>query len=142
MGLGLLGLAGVLSAEGWLTPTEAATSYANPMAPKQPHFPVRAKHVIHLFMNGGPNHVDTFDPRPSLAKYAGQNLPTENLRTERKTGAAFPSPFKFNKYGQSGIEVSELFANVGDCIDEIAVIRAMHAVDSSTTRGRRISRNA
>ncbi len=127
MGLGLLGLAGVLSAEGWLTPAEAATGYANPMAPKQPHFPARAKHVIHLFMNGGPSHVDTFDPKPSLAKYAGQNLPTENLRTERKTGAAFPSPFKFNKYGQSGIEVSELFAKVGECIDEIAVIRSMHA---------------
>jgi len=127
MGLGLLGLAGVLSAEGWLTPAEAATGYANPMAPKEPHFPARAKHVIHLFMNGGPSHVDTFDPKPSLAKYVGQNLPTENLRTERKTGAAFPSPFKFNKYGQSGIEVSELFANVGECIDEIAVIRSMHA---------------
>ena len=127
MGFGMLGLAGVLSAEGWLKPAAAATGYANPMAPKEPHFPARAKHVIHLFMNGGPSHVDTFDPKPSLEKYAGENLPTENLRTERKTGAAFPSPFKFQKYGQSGIEVSELFANVAQCIDEIAVIRSMHA---------------
>jgi hypothetical protein len=127
MGFGMLGLAGLLSADGWLAPAEAATSYANPMAPKEPHFQARAKHVIHLFMNGGPSHVDTFDPKPSLEKYAGQNLPTENLRTERKTGAAFPSPFKFTKYGESGIEVSELFANVAECIDEIAVIRSMHA---------------
>jgi hypothetical protein len=78
-------------------------------------------------MNGGPSHVDTFDPKPALAKYAGQRLPTGNLRTERKTGAAFPSPFKFQKYGQSGIEVSEIFSNVGTCIDDIAVIRSMHA---------------
>ncbi|HVX12486.1 MAG TPA: DUF1501 domain-containing protein [Pirellulales bacterium] len=127
MGFGMLGLAGVLSADGLLTPAEAATGYGNPMAPKAPHFAAKAKHVIHLFMNGGPSHVDTFDPKPSLEKYAGQNLPTENLRTERKTGAAYPSPFKFKKYGQSGIEVSELFDNVGQCIDEIAVIRSMHA---------------
>ena len=71
-------------------------------------------------MNGGPSHVDTFDPKPMLAKYAGKPLPRDNLRTERKTGAAFPSPFKFQKYGQSGIEVSELFPHVAECIDDIA----------------------
>lgn len=123
----MLGLATLLAGEGSLAPAKAASGYANPMLPKEPHFPVKAKHVIHLFMNGGPSHVDTFDPKPSLAKYAGQNLPTENLRTERKTGAAFPSPFKFQKYGQSGIEVSELFANVAEHIDDIAVVRSMHA---------------
>jgi hypothetical protein len=127
MGFGMLGLAGLLSADGWLTPAAAASGYANPMAPKEPQFAARAKHVIHLFMNGGPSHVDTFDPKPSLEKYAGQNLPTENLRTERKTGAAFPSPFKFRKYGESGIEVSDLFASVAESIDEVAVIRSMHA---------------
>ena len=97
------------------------------MAPREPHFPAKAKHVIHIFLNGGPSHVDTFDPKPALAKYAGQDLPMENLRTERKTGAAFPSPFKFQKYGQSGIEVSELFANTAQHIDDMAVIRSMHA---------------
>ena len=127
MGFGLLGLAGVLGADGLLATADAATGYGNPMDPKPPHFAGRAKHVIHLFMNGGPSHVDTFDPKPALAKYAGQNLPTENLRTERKTGAAYPSPFKFQKYGQSGIEVSELFPRVAEHIDEIAVIRSMHA---------------
>ncbi len=92
-----------------------------------PHFAGKAKHVIHLFMNGGPSHVDTFDPKPALQKYAGQALPTGNLQTERKTGAAFPSPFKFQKYGQSGIEVSELFPHVARNIDDIAVIRSMVA---------------
>lgn len=127
MGLGLAGLAGVLADDGLLAHAAESPGYVNPMAPKPPQFPVKAKHVIHLFMNGGPSHLDTFDPKPSLAKFAGQNLPTENLRTERKTGAAFPSPFKFQKYGQSGIEVSELFSHVAESIDEIAVIRSMHA---------------
>ena len=75
---------------------------------------------------GGPSHLDTFDPKPALERYAGQLLPMENLKTERKTGAAFPSPFKFRKYGQSGIEVSELFPHVASCIDDICVIRSMH----------------
>jgi hypothetical protein len=130
MGLGLAGLAGVLASDGLVRPAaaaEQAAGYANPMLPKPPHFAGRAKHVIHIFANGGPSHLDTFDPKPALQKYAGQNLPTENLRTERKTGAAFPSPFKFQKYGQSGIEVSELFPRVAESIDQIAVIRSMHA---------------
>jgi len=126
IGLGLAGLAGVLASDGLVQAAEPA-GYANPMLPKPPHFAGRAKHVIHLFANGGPSHLDTFDPKPALQKYAGQNLPTENLRTERKTGAAFPSPFKFQKYGQSGIEVSELFPRVAESIDQIAVIRSMHA---------------
>src|SRR5688500_4204411 len=77
----------------------------NPLASRAPQFAPKAKRVIHLFMNGGPSHVDTFGPKPKLAEYAGKPLPTENLRTERKTGAAFPSPYKFKKYGQSGLEV-------------------------------------
>jgi hypothetical protein len=78
-------------------------------------------------MNGGPSHVDTFDPKPSLEKYAGKLLPTDNPKTERKTGAAFPSPFKFQKYGQSGIEVSELFAKTAQHVDDMCIIRSMHA---------------
>jgi hypothetical protein len=99
----------------------------NPLAPRQPHFPAKAKHVIHIFANGGPSQVDTFDPKPMLAKYAGKPLPTTNLRTERKTGAAFPSPFKFKKYGQSGLEVSDLFQHTARHIDDICLIRSMHA---------------
>jgi hypothetical protein len=82
--------------------------------------------VVHFFLNGGPSHVDTFDPKPALAKYAGQPLP-KTLATERKTGAAFPSPFKFRRYGQSGIEVSNLFARTAEHIDDIAVVRSMYA---------------
>ncbi len=90
------------------------------------HFAPKAKRVIHFFLNGGPSHVDTFDPKPALEKYAGQLLP-QTLLTERKTGAAFPSPFKFQRCGQSGIEVSELFAKTARHIDDIAVIRSMQA---------------
>src|SRR6266545_4698664 len=124
MGFAALGLAGVMNAEGLLASPSVAT---NPLTPKPSHFPGRARRVIHLFMNGGPSHVDTFDPKPALARYAGRTLPTPNLRTERRTGAAFPSPFRFRKHGQSGIEVSELFPHVASHIDDIAVIRSMHA---------------
>lgn len=120
MGMGALGLAQTVGAI-----EIAATS--NPLAPKNPHFPPKAKRVIHFFLNGGPSHIDTFDPKPALQKYAGQPLPTENLRTERKTGAAFPSPFKFQRYGKSGLEVSELFAKTAQHADNIAVIRSMYA---------------
>jgi hypothetical protein len=123
MGFGAMALGGLLAPPA----TAAAGDPINPLLPKSPHFPARAKHVIHLFMNGGPSHLDTFDPKPALAKYAGQDLPTGNLRTERPTGAAFASPFKFRRYGQSGIEVSDLFARTAESIDDIAVIRSMHA---------------
>jgi hypothetical protein len=126
MGVGALALGGLLRDAGLLTAAPAIDPL-NPLAPRQPHFPAKAKHVIHIFANGGPSHVDTFDPKPLLAKYAGKLLPRENLRTERRTGAAFPSPFKFQQYGQSGIEVSELFPHVAEHVDELCVIRSMHA---------------
>jgi hypothetical protein len=103
----------------------AATS-TNPLAPKVAHFPAKAKHVIHLFMNGGPSQVDTFDPKPALEKYHGQQPKAAGLKTERKTGGLYKSPFKFNKCGQSGIEVSEIFPEIGKQIDDICVIRSMH----------------
>ena len=126
MGLGALSLAPLLGETGLFSTASAAESI-NPLSPKAPQFPAKAKRVIHFFLNGGPSHVDTFDPKPALAKYAGKSLPIEYIRTERKTGAAFPSPFKFQKYGRSGIEVSDLFPKVGGCIDDIAVIRSMQA---------------
>jgi len=122
-GLGMLGLATLLGEEGLQSRASGAES---PMQPRQPHFPARAKHVIHIFCNGGPSHVDTFDPKPLLAKYAGKELP-KTLKTERKTGAALPSPFRFQKYGASGIEVSDLFPHTAQSIDDICVIRSMHA---------------
>jgi hypothetical protein len=119
-GVGMLALAGVLADDA------RAGSPDDPLAPKKPHFNAKAKHVVHLFMNGGPSQVDTFDPKPALAKWHGQSLPA-SLRTERKTGAAMRSPFKFQKYGKSGIEVSDLFAKTAEHIDDICVIRSMHA---------------
>ena len=119
-GLGVLGLAGLFADE-----SRAAAS-ANPLAPKAPHFAPKAKHVIHLFMNGGPSQVDTFDPKPELTKRHGEMPGTAGLKTERKTRALFKSPFSFKKYGQAGIEVSEIFPEIGSCIDDICVIRSMH----------------
>ena len=95
--------------------------------PRMPHFPAKAKHVIHIYLNGGPSQVDTFDPKPLLKKFEGKMLPQGNLTTERKTGTALPSPFRFQKYGQSGIEVSEIFARTAQHIDDICVIRSMQA---------------
>src|SRR6187455_456623 len=90
------------------------------------HHPARAKHVIFLFMNGGLSQVDSFDPKPMLEKYHGQALPGGTVATERKTGSLMKSPFAFKKYGQSGMDVSELFPYVGGCADDICLIRSMH----------------
>jgi len=118
-GLGMIALAALEA--------DAAGPALDPLAPKAPHFPAKAKHVVHLFMNGGPSQVDTFDPKPLLDKHHGKPLPN-SYRTERKTGAAMRSPYKFKKYGQSGIEVSELFAKTAAAhIDGMAIIRSMHA---------------
>ena len=123
-GIGALGLAASL---GRVTDGAESTS---PLTAKSPHFPARAKRVIHLWMNGAPSQVDTFDPKPALQKYAGQRPEsTVNLTTENATGGLMPSPFKFakygNSYGNSGIEISELFPYVAKHADELCVIRSM-----------------
>jgi hypothetical protein len=125
-GLGMVGLAALMRDANLLVPA-AGASPANPLAPKSPHFPARAKHIIHIYLNGGPSQVDTFDPKPALAKWADKAIPTGNLTTERPTGAALPSPFKFQRYGKSGIEVSEIFAKTAQHVDDICFIRSMHA---------------
>lgn len=118
-GLGLLGAATLL----------ADRSHAGPPGGPQPgpHFPPRAKRVIHLFMNGGPFQCDLLDPKPALEKYAGQRPDGADLRTERPTGGLLPSAAKFSPRGQSGVPVSELLPKLGGCIDDICVIRSMHA---------------
>ena len=121
-GFGSLALADLMINE-----SNAEVGKMDPLAPKQAHYPSKAKHVVHLFMNGGPSQVDTFDPKPMLDKYHGKPLPETNLRTERKTGTAMRSPFKFKKHGQSGIEVSELFENTAMHVDDMCIIRSMHA---------------
>ena len=123
-GFGMLGLAGALAGE--QAQSAAAEADRNPLAPKAPHFAPRAKRVIFLFMNGGPSHVDTFDPKPLLTKHDG-GAPPANLANGRKPGGALMgSPFRFAKHGASGIEVSELYPRVAGCIDDICVVRSMH----------------
>ena len=124
MGMGAAALQALLSDSGDLQAAPIGGE-VNPLAPKSPPLPAKAKRVIHLFMNGGVSQVDTFDPKPSLTKYSGKAIPI-TLKTERRTGAAFGSPFEFKKFGQSGTEVSEIFSNVGECVDDLCVIRSMH----------------
>ena len=105
----------------------AAEQSSNPLAPRQPAFRPKARRLIHLFMNGGPSHIDSFDPKPELAKYAGKPLPGPRLLTERATGSGFPSPFCFFPRGQSGLPVSDLFPRVAECADLLCVVRSMQS---------------
>lgn len=102
-------------------------SDTTPASEQAPHFPGKVKHVIHVFLNGGMSQVDTFDPKPELTKRGGQMLPFDNFQTERKTGVALPSPFKFQQHGESGIPVSDLFPHLSQHVDDMAVIRSMYA---------------
>ena len=122
-GFGMAGLAGILQAE---RPSAVHEVPLAPLAPKSPHFTPTAKHVIFLFLNGGPSQVDTFDPKPMLQKFSGQPIPSGNLKTERKTGNLLGSPFSFRRCGKSGIEISEIFPKLGDAIDDVCVIRSMY----------------
>ncbi len=88
-------------------------------------FPARAKRVIFLFLNGGVSHVDSFDPKPSLAKYDGQPMPGPKIKTDRASGGLMKSPFEFQAYGESGIEVSDIFPRIGSRIDDFLVVRSM-----------------
>ncbi len=114
-GFGMLGLSQLLA----------------PGSPAAPHFTPKAKHIIYLFLNGGPSQVDTFDPKPLLTKYDGKGLPAEFTKDEKfkkevTNARLLGSPFAFHKYGKSGLEVSDLFPQVGKMIDEVCVIRSMH----------------
>jgi hypothetical protein len=125
-GFGHLALVGLVAA-----PAEADSAgprHANPLAPKPPHFPPKAKRVIFLFMHGGVSHVDSFDPKPRLAAMDGQPLPfaKPQFQFAGSTGNLLKSPWRFTKFGQSGIEVSELFPHIGSCMDDICVIRSMN----------------
>jgi hypothetical protein len=97
----------------------AQAAPVSPLAPKPPHFPAKAKRVLHIFAVGGPSHVDTWDPKPALARHDGKVLTGLD-------GIAFGSPFKFRKRGNSGIEVSEVFPKLGEHVDDMVVVRSMH----------------
>jgi hypothetical protein len=127
-GFGALALTSVFSDAGLLTASTPAGAARNPLAPRAPHFTPRARRLIFLFMNGGPSHVDTFDPKPALARHAGQPLP-QRMRSgplRNNNGRLFPSPFRTQRFGQSGIEATEIYPEVGACIDDICVVRSMY----------------
>jgi hypothetical protein len=113
-GFGSVGLAGVLGAA---SQTDA----------KAPHFAPRAKHVIFLFLNGGLSQVDSFDPKPELAKRHGQPMPGPKIKTDRASGSLMRSPFTFSRCGESGLEVSEIFAETGRLIDDVCVVRSTYS---------------
>lgn len=97
----------------------------SPRLARAPHFPAKAKNVIFLFMEGGVSQIDSFDPKPLLAKYDGQPFPTKTEPTQfNEVGNTFASPWKFHSRGESGIPVSELFPNVGHMVDDLAVVRS------------------
>jgi hypothetical protein len=126
MGMGALSL-GMLLGQSFMAGRAGATEVARSrlgaaaaasLLPRQPQFPAKAKRVIHIFAGGGPSHVDTFDPKPMLGKFQDKTLPG-------LTGLAFPSPFEFKKHGKSGLEISEIFEHLGECADDMCVVRSM-----------------
>src|SRR5579863_9361531 len=126
-GFAALALAGLLAEESHAGEPEPR----NPLAPKPPHFPPRAKRVIFLFMHGGPSQVDTFDYKPLLERDHGKPLPFAKPRVfSAQTGNLLKSPFKFAQHGQSGAWVSELFPHVAACVDDMCIINSMHGSNS------------
>src|SRR5215470_16808373 len=105
----------------------------SPLAPKAPHFPAKAKAVISIFCYGGVSQVDTFDPKPELLKRQGETMTgVGDVRPTMGTpGGLMPSPWQFRKYGQCGMEISELFPHVAEHADDLALIRSMYAQSSA-----------
>ena len=127
VGLGAVALGSLFRENGWASPA----ALASPLAPKQPHFPAKAKRVIFLFMAGAPSHLELFDNKPELTKWNGKTPPAELVKDYR---AAFINPnaallgpkFKFAKHGQSGAELSELLPRLAEVVDDIAIVKSMH----------------
>ena len=125
-GFGALALASLLPG------AEADAAAASPLATRRPHFVPRARRIIFLFMHGGPSQVDTFDHKPALARDNGKPYPGEKPRVQfAQTGNLLKSPWEFRRYGKSGLEVSDLFPNVGARADDLCVIRSIHANNSA-----------
>ena len=130
-GFASLALVDLLSSDGFFDRRSSASEVTgdrqHTFAPKKPHFPARAKRVVFFFMEGGPSQVDTFDPKPALKKYEGKSY-SGHLQigsNGRAIGHPAPSPFKFEKHGESGLEISSLYPNVAKFADELCVIRSM-----------------
>ena len=127
-GFGSLALAGLMADQQLLAdPVSSASAPDSPLSPRQPHFSSRAKRVIFLFMYGGPSHVDLFDYKPALAKYAGKNVSdVVDNKGARSTGGLFPSPYKFARHGQSGHWVSDRYPHLSRMIDRTAMLRGVY----------------
>ncbi len=119
MGFGALSLSALLAKNFFESSASAVESIAT-ITPRQPHFPAKAKHVVHIFAQGAPSHVDTWDPKPALAQYDGKEIPGGG------GGVAMASPFKFSRKGRSGIEVSEVFPKLGELVDDLCVVRSCY----------------
>jgi hypothetical protein len=123
MGMGAVSLASILGVNPWVAEGASgaivpSAKLATPLSPKAPHFPAKAKAVIHIFASGAPSQVDTFDPKPELSKFNDKTIPGHD-------GLAFGSPFQFTKRGQSGVEISSVFPKLGEQVDHMAIIRSM-----------------
>ncbi len=128
-GCGLLALSSLLAQQGLVAPAEAGSESVNPLASRQPHFPVPAKSVIWLFMNGGPSQVDTWDYKPELARRDGKELEGFDKNTGFFTdnvGPVMKSPFEFQQQGQSGAWVSEIFPQMSKHVDKMAFLYSCH----------------
>lgn len=124
-GIGGFALYDLLARDGY-------AAISNPLAPKEPHFPAKAKSVIFMFMEGGPSQMDLFDPKPGLQKWHGQSLPdsmTQDLQLAfiKKDAAVLASPREFKPYGQSGIEFSDYIPHTAACADDICLVRSLHS---------------
>ena len=125
-GIGIIALAQLMEQEG-----RGAVPSVNPLAPKPPHFPAKAKNVIFMFMEGGPSQLDLFDPKPELQKWSGKPLPasmTKDLRLAftKPNAAVLASPRTFRACGKSGIEFSDYIPNIGACADDLCLVRSMY----------------
>jgi hypothetical protein len=132
-GVGLVALASMLAADGYLAPAaNAQTPTHDPLFPHAPHFAPKAKRCIFIYLEGAPSHIDLFDPKPKLQQMDGQALPpsmTEKVRfafIQKETARLMGSPRVFRKYGQCGMELSDYLPRIASCADDIALIRSMH----------------
>ena len=130
VGLGSIALASLLGAEEASGSTTKKPGAANPLAPKQPHYPPKAKRVIYLFMAGAPSQLDLFDYKPTLAKYNGKPVPPEVVKGQKYAfiqpdAALFASEFKFAKHGKCGAELSEALTHLAEVVDDIAIVKSM-----------------
>src|SRR6059058_3857423 len=129
VGLGKIALAGLLT-DNLAGQRALADTAANPLAPRKPHFPGKAKRVIHLFMAGAPSQLELFDNKPELSKLEGKPLPPSVIGGQRyafiRPDAAVLGPrFKFAKHGQCGAELSEMLPHLAEVVDDITIVKSM-----------------